>query len=219
MPNFKTHSDLGVVAGYSSGALSLYFLDKSISLSGIIFLSTYAGSIFPDIDSDNSRTINIVFNILSVLGGFMAIILMLDSKLKYAFLVPPSVYIFIKFIFSKIFKYYSRHRGIYHSIPMAALLSLLIFHFSSLKFGEIFGFAIGVSFLFGYLLHLILDEMFSLYDYDQKKFAIKRSLGTAFSLKGMNKYTTSFVYISVFALIYINFNKLSKAVFFFKDFF
>jgi hypothetical protein len=203
MPDFKVHSEAGVLAGYAAGALSLYFLNKSVYFSGLVFVSSYAGSIFPDIDSDNSRTINILFNLLSVLGGFAAIYLLIDSPIKYAFLIPPCVYFFIKFAVSKIFKYYSRHRGIYHSIPMAVFISLLIFQITYFKLGEIAGFVIGLSFLYGYLVHLILDEINSLYN-------LKNSLGTALSIKGLDIYTTIIVYSGIFILTYINFEKLSN---------
>jgi hypothetical protein len=217
MPDFKVHSEAGVIAGYGAGALSLYFLDKSIYLSGLIFLSTYSGSVFPDIDSDSGRTINIIFNIISVLGAFTAIIFLADSNFKYAFIIPPGVYLFIKFILSSVFKYFSRHRGIYHSVPMAVFLSLIVFQISYFKTDEIFGSAMGLSFLSGYLLHLVLDEIYSVYDVEQKKFDLKKSLGTALALKGINKFTTAFVYLGIFILVFINYNPLSEAFHFLKN--
>jgi len=208
MPDFKAHSEAGVLAGYAAGALTLYFLNKPVYFSGIVFVSSYAGSIFPDIDSDNSRTITIIFNLLSVLGAFAAISFFIDSTWKYAFLIPPAVYFFIKFGLSGIFKYYSRHRGIYHSIPMGIFLSLLIFRFSAIKLDEISGFVTGLSFLFGYLVHLVLDEINSLYDIKSSKFSLKKSFGTALSIKGADIYTTLFVYLCISLLIYINFDAL-----------
>ncbi|MCB9480796.1 MAG: metal-dependent hydrolase [Desulfobacteraceae bacterium] len=219
MPDFKAHSEAGVLAGYAAGALSLYFLDKPVYFSGIIFVSSYAGSIFPDIDSDNSRTISIIFNLLSVLGAFAAISFFIDSTWKYAFLIPPAVYFFIKFGLSGIFKYYSRHRGIYHSIPMGIFISLVIFKFSTIKLDEISGFVTGLSFLFGYLVHLVLDEINSLYDIKSAKFNLKKSFGTALSIKGVDIYTTVFVYLGILILVFLNYDALFRGFNYLKSFF
>lgn len=214
MPDFKVHSESGIIAGYIAGSLSLYFLNNSsLYLSGLIFFSAYSGAIFPDIDSDNSTTINIVFNILAIVTSFMAITMLFDTHTQYySYLIPPGIYLFTKFGIARVFKYFSKHRGIYHSVPMAFLLSLIIFHLLNFKFNSNINFVIAAAFFSGYLIHLILDEINSIYDMKKSKIDIKKSLGTAFSFKGFDIYSTAIVYFAAFILFCINFDKIIKGV-------
>jgi len=215
MPEFKTHSNAGIIAGYIGGMSGIYCLKLS-PLSGLIlFLSLYAGSIFPDIDSDNSTTFNIIFTLFSLLAAFLSIPLIHGLNNILYFFIPASVFIVIKYLIGFIFKKFSRHRGIYHSIPMGVLISLIIFYLlSSAKnllqrtVGE--SLIIAVFFLSGFFIHLILDEINSLFDFKQFKFQLKNSYGTALTFIGNGVFSTIMVYLLIFFLFFLSFENIIK---------
>lgn len=163
------------------------------------------GGMLPDLDSDNSKPIQGIFTMLSIL---LPLILLLSISEKLSLLAMVLIWIVSSFILNvtifKLFLQITSHRGIFHTIPMGFLFGELttIFFYkfmqTPIKLSIIYGFVI----IFGFIIHLILDEIFSVNALGMK---IKKSFGTALKLYAKkNMMGTLFLY-ALIILLFVSF--------------
>ena len=110
------------------------------------------------------------------------------------------IYVVIRFGALEFFKRFTVHRGMWHSLPAAASAGLIAYLvMPSASNAERAYKAVGV--LVGFLVHLILDEIWSI-EFGVAKLRIKKSFGTAMKFFGNNPTSNVFVYAMLFALCY-----------------
>jgi hypothetical protein len=98
-------------------------------------------------------------------------------------LAAAGVYLLIRFGVGGLFKHFTRHRGMWHSIPAACNVALITFLITSYQEMDARLFKTGAV-LLGFLSHLILDE---LYSFDWKRWRYKESHGTALKLFALHR--------------------------------
>ena len=211
MAAFKEHVNVATIAVgvvvitlYSSTLLTMYQTFVALFI-GII------GGILPDIDSNNSKPLQIIFKIFSIIVPLLIL-------LSFFTVIPILITIFLwvvfaiilKLTFFKLFLHFTHHRGIFHSIPMAIFVGELTLLFSyyylrtNLQVATIYAFII----FFGFMIHLILDEIYSI---DAFGIKIKKSFGTALKLYDKhNIIGTLILYIFIISIYSIlpNINKI-----------
>jgi membrane-bound metal-dependent hydrolase YbcI (DUF457 family) len=214
MANFKTHISFGIILGIictASAMIFNIFSDWLILITILVAISI--GSFLPDIDSDSSTPFKIVFYTLATICSFLSLHWMIEQYPNQWLLImtiPILIFIIIRFLIGYIFKKFTHHRGIFHSIPMAILMSLSILVFLKI-FSElspnhqlIISIAVGI----GFISHLILDELYSLININGEKFYPNKNLGSALKLWSNSIPITLLVYSLIFILLYILFNYL-----------
>jgi len=219
MANFDTHL---VVAAGASAILSGSMLSMEIILpteAVMAFALGTFGGLMPDIDSDNSKSISIGFNILSLLVTILAVF-MKSSTYSIVEMLIMSLVIFsiVRFGMIIVFRNISRHRGMFHSIPVAVMWGVITAIIMHLFFGlsSLLSWVYGIMMSSGYIVHLILDEIYSV---DLRNKRIKKSAGTAlklFKLKTTtDKIQNILIYLSLFFLIRIapDFSAVQEALF------
>ena len=182
MASFEQHVNGAVIA---TGVMIVPLHTASIidvTQSLIVLGLGLVGGVLPDLDSDNSKPIQIVFKIISIFFPLI-IVLSIPNNLPLLYLVGYwllAIFI-LRITLFKLFMSFTSHRGIFHSIPMGVVFAQIttlifykIFHFE-LTFSTI----AGIFLLFGFLVHLLLDEFVSINVLGVK---MKKSLGTAFKL-------------------------------------
>ncbi|MGO2132794.1 MAG: metal-dependent hydrolase [Halomonas sp.] len=182
MADFRTHMTVAVGAGavlalggWHSGIWSL------LQAAPIAVLVAFGG-ILPDIDSDHSRAVRLVFNataVLAVIAGAFILRLRLDAGTLLV--VCCGLYLGTRYLLSAVFKRFSVHRGIWHSWLAAGLCGLAVtaVSYRLLEQSARLAWAQGGALTIGCLIHLLLDELYSV---DLGGARIKRSFGTAFKL-------------------------------------
>jgi hypothetical protein len=185
MANFRTHATIGAVSSvviaaviYSTTDYSIYHLILFIGLGMF-------GGILPDVDSDRSSAINLVFNIVT---GFLilCVIALYFDTLPWYVLAALTVVILlvvrfgVKLLFAKL----TVHRGNFHSILAAVMFALATAAVSKHLFyaSDTVCWLNAMFIGSGYLVHLILDEIYAV---DLDNIAIKRSFGSALKLFSM----------------------------------
>lgn len=137
------------------------------------------GGLLPDLDSDNSTPLTVGFTIFSMLVSF-ALVIWLSGRLPVLELIAAWAISFVTLRFGvfKLFTDLTVHRGVMHSVPYALLFGLigLNFCFYLMQMPARNSWFIGVFITFGALIHLILDEIYSV---DLLNVRVKRSFGTA----------------------------------------
>lgn len=179
MANFTTHIAVGTIA---SGALATLTLAADVVAPENLIAVTVAGvlgSVLPDIDLKESRPSRAMFSGLAAFFSFAALFLFAEHlSIAELWLLALAVFLFVRYAAHAIFHRMSYHRGIYHSLIAALFFGLLTTVIYKSVLGRPAGVAwlAGAFMLVGYLVHLTLDEIYSVDVMDTR---IKSSFGTA----------------------------------------
>ncbi|QUM89643.1 metal-dependent hydrolase [Moritella sp. 36] len=194
MANFNTHLNVAaLLTGVSSASLVAAGHIELNTAIWLWFLGTIGG-LLPDIDSDNSTSLDTIFNIFA-----FAVILIIMRYMTSAYFgelsfveviaIPVVTYGVMKYGLRTIFERLTVHRGSCHSLLFLVLCGLIttqvianIDGIDSDKADSLAWLSGGFVFLGGFI-HLVLDEMYSV---DLRNIKIKRSFGTALKLVYLN---------------------------------
>ena len=207
MANFNTHF---TVASTASAVVSATLLSMEVvtpEQAVIAFGVGTLGGLLPDVDSSHSTSIKVGFNVLSLLMTIMFIFVKSPTySLVEMGIVASLVFVGIRYAFLEFFRKISKHRGMFHSIPVAVIWGIVVASMCQWFFdlNSLVSWVYGFMITFGYLVHLILDETYSV---DLGNRRMKKSAGTAFKL-GMfktknQKFQTLLVYLSIPLLLLI----------------
>lgn len=181
MADFKTHIGTSTLVGIGYGAAG-YLAGAPISTCLVAGGLCSVSGMLPDLDSDSGKPVREMM-------CFMAAVvpaLMLPRFLQMGWgpeqiaLAAAGLYLAIRFGVAELFKRYTVHRGMWHSLPATATVGLLAFLVVSGDSLEIRLFKTGAVVL-GFLTHLVLDEFWSV-NVRRGRLKIKRSFGTAIKL-------------------------------------
>lgn len=208
MANFNTHIIVGATVSLIVTETLITMNILSTSLALIAFFLGTLGSLMPDIDSNHSKSITISFTMISILITMLFISIKSDIYSLIELLIM-SLVIFgvIRFGVIELCRVVSKHRGMFHSIPVAIIWGLLTAIISNIffKFNPLISWIYGLMVIIGYISHLILDEIYSV-DLANKR--MKKSFGTALKLfllkTQIDKIQTLLIYIILILLIQIS---------------
>jgi hypothetical protein len=179
MANFKTHL---AVATAISGAASISLLSLHLSKpleTGGYFLLGVLGGLLPDIDSDKSTPLTLIFYFLSMYCAF-ALVFNLTTQYSFAELLAiwAIIYFVIRYLVFKMVIRITVHRGTFHSLLAVVFVTLLTANISYYFLHKLPSTAwnSGIFMGIGYLVHLCLDEVYSV-DLHNKR--MRKSFGTA----------------------------------------
>ncbi|MEA1915931.1 MAG: metal-dependent hydrolase [Campylobacterota bacterium] len=204
MASFEQHVNFAVVATgviitplHVAGILSV---NESIVA---LFLGIFGG-ILPDLDSDTSKPLKIAFKMLSI---FLPLLILLTISTKMSIVYMALLWglssTILQVVVFEIFTLTTKHRGVIHSIPMAIVVGLLstnIFYYG-LHVDKSFSTVAGFFIFYGFIIHLILDEIFSVNAFGMR---MKKSFGTAFKLYDKsNMFGTAIAYGAVVLLFIV----------------
>jgi hypothetical protein len=205
MANFKTHM---VVGASASGVSSTLLLSGGV-VSGtdafLLFTLGSLASLLPDLDSKTSVPFKITSSLLSVFLAFFVIFSKQHYSILEMLILWFAVFFGIRHLATPLFLKFTSHRGIFHSVPMAMLFGVL----GILLFEKLFwvdhNLAIWIGFFitFGYLVHLLLDEVYSV---DLSNRRLKKSFGSALSLWKKDNFWGSLALYGVVAFLSLNIN-------------
>jgi membrane-bound metal-dependent hydrolase YbcI (DUF457 family) len=203
MANFKTHI---TVAAALSGCLATGFLEVGIAAPKDVWLYFALGTlggILPDIDADNSIPGRILFSFFAMVLAFVT----LFSRANIYSIVELSIlwmvtYVIVRYIIFQMFAMLTIHRGVFHSILAAVFFCFLTtdIAYRLFSFNPLNAWVCGLFVFVGYMIHLILDEMYSVNIVGTK---IKKSFGTALKIISMNMKATSLLFLATVLAFYM----------------
>jgi hypothetical protein len=202
--NFKTHFGVGAT---SSAILSGVLLSMEVLTpmeATVAFGIGTFGSLLPDIDADNSKSIEIAFTIISLL---ITILFVFAKTAEYSIIellvMSGAIFWTVRFGFIGIFRKISRHRGMFHSVPLGLIFgvgtAILMHNFFGLN--SLVSWIYGIMMSFGYIVHLILDELYSV---DLGNRRVKKSAGTALKFFTPYQIQNLLIYITLGLLLLIS---------------
>ena len=181
MAGFKTHITTSSLLGvcYAGGGVYMGLpLESSLIAGGLCGI----GGMLPDIDSDSG----VPFRESMGFAAAIVPVLMLDRFREFGLnfeqitLLCGGMYLFVRFGIARLLSRYTVHRGMFHSLPAAAIFTGLVFLLSSygglqLRYYKAAGMFLGV------MSHLMLDEIYAV-EWYRGRWRFKKSFGTAMKL-------------------------------------
>jgi membrane-bound metal-dependent hydrolase YbcI (DUF457 family) len=204
MADFKTHMTVSSVTG---AVLSVAGYRANLPLDSCLVagcLCSVSGML-PDLDSNSGRPLREA----TAMGAAVVPMLMVDRLQRLELthdtmvLIAILTYITIRFFLAEMFRRFTVHRGMWHSLPAAAICGMVAFLVIS---NEDLGIRCykTAAVVLGFLSHLILDEVWSV-DFRQGTYRFKQSFGTALKLWGNNRKSNLMTYaklLIISALVY-----------------
>jgi len=191
MADFKTHVGIATGAGTVAGIGLVFAGLASIGSLPWLVATVALGGIMPDVDSDHSTSVRLIFTLLGLAAAAGALLWPpINTGWTGVLCLALGGWIVVRDISSLIFKHYSRHRANWHSLVAVAWISLLTVALTY-RYGyqpASSAWLLGGAMAFGMLVHLTLDECFSV---DLAGQRIKRSFGTALKLYDPNHRPTA----------------------------
>lgn len=203
MANFKTHITTSTALGVVFGGVGHFFFD--IPLQHAIVAGGLCGvaGMLPDLDSNSSIPQREMLSFVSVivpilmLTRFEALGLSNEDKVFAA----SVLYIAIRFGIGGIFRKYTKHRGMWHSIPAAMIAGLATFLVCLTPEFEVRIFKAWAVVL-GFVSHLFLDEVYAV-NWEGKLPQTKKSFGTAMKFYGNSRFNNVLTYTKLAVLIFL----------------
>ncbi|OAV00540.1 MULTISPECIES: metal-dependent hydrolase [Moraxella] len=208
MANFHTHLTAGVVGSAIIAAAGFYFELYGLTTAVLCLAVGTLGSLLPDIDLDHSKPASQGFLIASLVISTLITILYAnryhaDKLLIDSLILWAGAFLLLRLGLFETFSRLTVHRGMVHSVPYMAIFALMVVcgAFYGLKLTAFVSWLFGAVLFIGALIHLILDEIYSVNIYGLK---LKKSSGTAFKFFEMKKPVGyACLYMTILALIYL----------------
>jgi len=202
--NFRTHITVAVVAS-ATATLSCMQADViSHQQAVILFALGVLAGILPDVDSDYSVPTRMLFKLLSVLSAGLVVACFVNQLPLIYLLGLALLAIFaVQYIVYPLFASVTEHRGLFHSLPAAMLfaLSIVMLGLYGLHWSVDFSWLAAFFMCGGYLVHLLLDEFYSV---DFMGRSLKASFGTALTLFSPSSWLSYLLlYMAVGAGLYM----------------
>lgn len=196
MADFKTHMSVSTVAGVLygvAGSQSGIPLSTCLLAGGLCSVS----GMLPDLDSESGRPLREA----TTLAAAVVPMLMVDRFQRIGLshesmvLAAAAVYITIRFVMAEVFRRYTVHRGMWHSLPAAAIVGMVSFLVMSSEDISLRMFKT-IAVVLGFISHLVLDEIWSV-DFRKGKYNFKTSFGSALKLWGNSSWANYATYFKV----------------------
>ncbi len=202
MANFRTHIQFAAVG---SSFLSTLLLGAKVLNPFEALCCAVAGTlggILPDIDSDNSHSLSIIFAIFTMVACAFCVVTLIEQwPLLWVWAACLFVFAAMQLVIRPIFASFTVHRGVFHSLIACLLFVFLVASASAfLGANPNASWFFGVFTGFGFCLHLLLDELYSV-DFMNAK--VKRSFGSAMKVWHYGDATASILMLALAAVFFL----------------
>lgn len=206
MADFKTHMTTSTVLGIAYGAAGHFAYGIDLPNALIAGSLCSVSGMLPDLDSDSGVPLREMLSFVSVLVPMM----MLRRFYQFGWtpetmvFVAGVMYVGIRFGLGSLYRRFTKHRGMWHSIPAAVIAGMITY---LLCLSPEVGIRLFKSWavVLGFLSHLMLDEVYSV-DLSGRRIRIKKSSGTALKFFGDNPVANLTAYAGLIGLAYLVFN-------------
>jgi hypothetical protein len=202
MAGFKTHMTISTLAGVAYGGVAYTMYQVPLPACALAGGLCSVSGMLPDIDSGPGKPLRESLSFAAAVVSTMLVerFQTFGWAMESIVLAAAGVYLLIRFALAELLKRFTVHRGMFHSLPAAAIAGEIAFLLASgdLRLRIYKAGAVAV----GYLSHLVLDELYSV-DYVRGRMKLKRSFGTGVKLFGKNWLANGFAYACLACLTFL----------------
>jgi membrane-bound metal-dependent hydrolase YbcI (DUF457 family) len=209
---FRTHITVSGVCGVVYGGAAVQPLgfppDAAILAAGLATV----GGMLPDLDSDSGVPVRELFGLAAIVGPLLLVPRLVHMDLSRETILAAMLfgYAIIRYPIANLFRWFTVHRGMYHSLPAMAIAGLcvyLAYHSPDRRIRLLL--AGGV--MLGFLSHLVLDEIYSV-DWRGVRIKLKASAGSAVKLASTSVPATATCYLILGGLGYLAYQDYMRPV-------
>lgn len=201
MADFKTHITTSTVLGLAYGAGAYFVFEIPLPHCLVASALCSVAGMLPDLDSDSGVPQREMLCFVSVLIPMLMLprFVQLGWSPELMVFAAGLIYGFVRFGIGYVFKRFTKHRGMWHSIPAALIAGLAVFW---IGLTPDLGIRIFKSWavVIGFLSHLLLDEVYSV-DLNGRRLRVKRSFGTALKWYNDDRLATGVTYAKLILLV------------------
>ncbi|OXY80672.1 metal-dependent hydrolase [Oceanimonas doudoroffii] len=182
MANFRTHIQVASAVSGLLAAGMVWAGEANPAEGALLWLAGSLGGILPDMDSDSSRSLDIVFRLFGGLAAMLALLFGQQHLSLVDTLVLGAVgYALVRYPLCWAFARFTVHRASLHSLLANGVFGLVTVVLGERLFGldADMAWLTGLFVFLGACIHLLLDELYSI---DLEGRRIKKSFGTALKL-------------------------------------
>ena len=201
MANYKTHITTSSMLGAAYAVGGYYMFDFSLSECFMAGSLCGIAGMLPDLDSNSGIPQREMLSFLSAIVPMLMLhrfrALGLDPEQMVV--AAMATYFLIRFGLGGVFRKFTRHRGMWHSIPAALIAGLATFLVTlcpSLPERLFESWAV----VLGFTSHLVLDEIYAV-DWRGRRIRVKKSFGTALKWFSPRPLPNLFTYICLILLV------------------
>ncbi|WFF38846.1 metal-dependent hydrolase [Moraxella nasibovis] len=204
MANFHTHLGVAATASTALAAAGVYAKVFGLTTAILCAIVGTIGGLLPDIDLDHSAPTKRGFFLGSLIASTLIVVLYANAYygsrlILDALMLWAGSFVIIRYVLLDTFSRLTVHRGVVHSVPYMAVFALLLVHglYFGMKLTAFTSWMLGLFLLFGSLVHLMLDEIYSVNAFGLR---LKKSFGTAFKFIEFDKplqYLVLYVIVAV----------------------
>jgi len=200
MASFKGHFTFSAVLAVGTTAVAAMWLNFDWGATFIVAALTIVGGLAPDLDSASGIPVRELFGMASIVGPLLVgprlqqeLGLAGDQQLALLLFL----YLGIRYGLIRVFKRFTVHRGMFHSIPAMLIVGFLVFlatsHPGKVEETMVKRIAFTVAAMIGFFGHLFLDEVYSI-NLDGLSISVNQFSGTAVKLFGPSMPANLFCY-------------------------
>lgn len=201
MADFKTHVTASTILGIGYGTVAHMQFGVPIGHCLIAGALCSVAGMLPDLDSKSGIPQREMLCFVSVLVPMLMMFRFqeLGFTAEQMVFIAGVSYIVIRFGLGELFKRFTKHRGMWHSIPAAAVAAMATYLVCFSPEPHIRLFKSWAVFL-GFILHLALDEFYSV---DIMGRRLKKSWGTAMKFYGKSSVANMTTYAKIGLLAFM----------------
>ncbi len=203
MAGFKTHISVSTVAGIGYATAGYFLLDVPPPTAIVSAGFCAIAGILPDVDSDSGKPVQEVMGFAAAVLPLLLLERLRQWGLDRDSLVAAGVciYVLVRFGVGEILRRLTVHRGMWHSLPAVALAAMITLLLCAHESPSHRWFKVGAVTL-GYLVHLSLDELYSV-EWYRGRLRLKKSSGTAIKIWGESLWANVFTFANLALLTYV----------------
>jgi membrane-bound metal-dependent hydrolase YbcI (DUF457 family) len=203
MASYRGHLALSTALGVAYGAIGYGRLGLDWGPACLAGGLTALGGLLPDLDSDSSVPVRELFGLAAAAAPFL-----LYGRVREAGFSPEqtvvllaALYLLIRYGLAALFKRFTAHRGMFHSLPGMAIAGLAVYLLHPVPDPrERVYVAAGAA--LGFLSHLVLDELCAV-DFLGRRPHLGRFAGSPLKLFSRSWPATAATYLLLGGLIFL----------------
>jgi hypothetical protein len=196
MASYRGHLTFAGLLGAGYGSLAL--LEGNWDWGTVLIAAglTTLGGLLPDLDSDSGVPVRELFGVSAAIAPillFDRVKSLCQQSTEQTVVFLAATYLFVRYVLAYVFKTFTVHRGMFHSIPallIAGLATYLIYPSGDVR-RRIF---LSGAVMIGFLSHLILDEIYSV-DFMGARLRLNKYAGSALKLVSKSRPATVTTYL------------------------
>jgi len=203
MAGFRTHITVSGALGVAYGGVAVQPLGFPTETALLAAGLTAVGGMLPDLDSDSGVPVREMFGLAAVVLPLTLVPRLFHMHVSQEGILVTLLfaYVGIRYGASKVFRRFTVHRGMFHSVPALLICGLIVYlgyHSPDRRLRLLL--AGGV--MAGFFSHLLLDEMYSV-DFRGLKVKLNKYAGTAVKMFSPSFSGTATCYALLGALLYL----------------